>query len=73
MPLSSSSLRVGHCYATAGSEVRKIVEFDGGLVSYVLRGKLAFPTWDKQRWCSITRQAFAAEAVREVPCDWQPE
>jgi hypothetical protein len=43
MAVTSSSLRVGQCYVTALDEVRKIVELDGSLVSYVVRGKLAFP------------------------------
>jgi hypothetical protein len=48
------------------------VEFDGSLVSYVVRGKLAFPAWDKKMWRSATREAFAREVAREVPCDWRP-
>jgi hypothetical protein len=72
MAVTSGSLRVGHCYATALDEVRKIVEFDGSVVSYVVRGKLAFPTWDKKSWRSATCEAFAREVSREVPCDWRP-
>ena len=72
MAVTSNSLRVGRCYATPLNDVRQIVEFDGSLVSYVVRGKLAFPTWDKKMWRSATREAFAREVAREVPCDWRP-
>jgi len=72
MAVTSGSLTVGHCYVTPLDDVRKIVELDGSLVSYVVRGKLAFPAWDKQRWVSATKDAFAREVAREVPCDWRP-
>lgn len=68
----SNSLRVGQCYVTPLDEMRKIVELDRILVCYVVRGKLAFPAWDKQRWVSATKEAFAREVAREVPCDWRP-
>ena len=73
MAVTSSSLRVGHCYATPLDDVRQIVGFDDNLVSYVVRGKLAFPAWDKQKWISAPREVFAREVAREVPCDWRAE
>jgi hypothetical protein len=73
MPIPASSLPVGHCYATALDEVRKIVELDRNLLSYVVRGKLAFPAWDKKLWRSASREVFAREVTREVPCDWRPD
>ena len=72
MSTLTSSLRVGACYVTNENELRKIVQFDGGLVCYVVRGKLAYPSWDKQRWLLITTQAFAADVRREVSCDARP-
>ena len=72
MAITSSSLRVGHFYATPLDEVRQIVELDGSLVSYVVRGKFAFPAWDKKMWRSATRATFAQEVAREVPFDWRP-
>jgi hypothetical protein len=69
---SSSSLFVGRCYATAANEVRKIVEFDGSYVVYVVGRGGGFPSWDKRRWCSLMREAFAREITSEVPCDWHP-
>ena len=69
----ASSLRVGACYVTNENELRKIVQFEGGLVCYVVRGKMAYPSWDKERWHSITRQAFATEycaksLATRIPC-----
>jgi len=72
MSMLTSSLRVGACYVTNENELRKIVQFDGGLVCYVVRGKMAYPSWDKQRWHSINSNTFAANVLREVSCDAQP-
>ncbi len=71
MPINAGSIRLGHCYVTAGGEVRKVVEVHGDNVAYVVRGKLAFPTWDKGKWHSVPRGWFANQASQEVPCDWQ--
>ena len=65
-PLSSSSLRVGHRYATADGEVREIVSFDGGLVIYVVGRGGAFPVWDKMRWHLAIRPVFLSQIAREV-------
>jgi len=71
MPISAGSIRLGHCYVTAGNAVRKVIEIDRTAVTYVVRGKLAFPTWDRRLWHSTDREAFAREVAREVPCDWR--
>jgi hypothetical protein len=71
MPISAGSIRLGHCHATAANAVRKIIEIDGMAVTYVMRGKLAFPTWDRRLWHTTDREAFAREVVREVPCEWR--
>jgi hypothetical protein len=71
MPINAGSIRLGHCYATAGGEVRKVIEVQGEAVTYVVRGKLAFPTWDKEKWRTTARETFAHEVTREVPYDWQ--
>ena len=73
MPISAGSIRLGHCYVTAANAVRKIIEIDGMAVTYVVRGKLAFPTWDSRLWHTTNREVFAREVMREVPCDWQAE
>jgi hypothetical protein len=72
MPISPDSIRVGHCYATAVNDVRLVLEIAGEDVTYVLRGKLAFPSWDKATWRPTTKAAFAREVTGEVPCDWTP-
>lgn len=53
--------------------MRKILEIKGEQVTHVVRGKLAFPSWDQKLWHSTTRDAFAREMKAEVPCDWQAE
>ena len=73
MPIPLSSIRLGCCYATALDDVRKVIEISSRSVTYVARGKLAFPTWDKNQWRTTTKEAFAYEVVSEVPCDWQPK
>ena len=71
MPINADTIRRGHCYATAAGDVRKIIEVLPYFVIYVSRGKLAFPTWDKRKWRSVSPEVFAREVVHEVPCDWQ--
>ncbi len=73
MPINASSICQGRCYVTVAGEVRKVVEVHGNNVAYVVRGKLAFPTWDKKKWHSVPRDWFATQVSREVPCDWQRE
>jgi len=62
MPINAGSIRLGHCYATAGGDVRKAIEVQGDNITYVVRGKLAFPTWDKASWHSVPRDWFATQA-----------
>jgi hypothetical protein len=71
MTVESRSISVGKCYSTAKLEVRKVMEIDGQSLSYVVRGKMAFPSWDRQSWHSANRQTFAAEVDNEVPHDWK--
>jgi hypothetical protein len=63
MAVTSSSLRVGHCYVTPLDDVRQIVEFERNLVSYVVRGKLAFPAWDGKNG-SPPRGKYSLETSR---------
>ncbi len=72
MAISSGAIRLGHCYVTAEGDVHKILEIKGEQVTYVVRGKLAFPSWDQKLWRSTSRDTFAHEVKAEVPCDWQP-
>jgi hypothetical protein len=73
MALSSGSIRLGHCYTTWGGDVRKVIEIKGEIVTYVVRGKLAFPTWDQKLWRSTNRELFAEQVKGEVPCDSRAE
>ena len=72
MSITSRTLHLGACYITTENELRRIVEFDGNSLCYVVRGRMAYPSWDKQRWHSMTLQAFAAAVLREVSCDSRP-
>jgi len=71
MPVEASSLCVGRCYLTHAREVRKVLEIEGQKLTYVARGKLAFPTWDRDMRRATTPESFAKEVEREVPCDWR--
>jgi len=73
MPINAGSIRLGHCYATATNQIRKVLEVDGMAITYVVRvdGKLTFPTWDRRRRQTTKREDFAREVTREVPCDWE--
>jgi hypothetical protein len=75
MAIRSSALTVGRCYATSTNEVRRILQIDAMRVTYVLRGKMAFPAWDKESWLMATKESFALEVSEEVECDcgrWFP-
>ena len=72
MPIESGSIRVGRCYVTPNNDVRKVLEVSSAMVTYVVRGKMAFPSWDAKAWQSTNKQNFASEVSSEVPCDWQP-
>jgi hypothetical protein len=71
MPVSYGSIAIGKCFATATDDVRQVVGLDRGSVSYVLRGKLAFPAWDPSAWQITSQDAFAKEASAEVAADWR--
>jgi hypothetical protein len=64
-PISPSVLRTGHRYIAANGEVREIVGFEGGYITYVVGHRGLFPAWDKRRWQSKTRLQFASEVIRE--------
>ncbi len=70
MTVEAYSISVGRCYVTHTSEVRKVLEIDGQTLTYVARGKLAFPSWDREMRRSTTKETFARDVEREVPCDW---
>ena len=72
MPIDPRSIQPGHCYV-AGRVVFKVIDVQGEMITYVLRDKLEFPTEDRKKWRTVTRQTLALELAREVPCDWQPD
>jgi hypothetical protein len=73
MTVEANSICVGRCYVTHDSEVRKVLEIDGQKLTYVARGKLAFPAWDQEMRRLTTRETFARDVEREVPCDWHTQ
>jgi len=70
MPVEAKLIGVGRCYVTHTEEVRKVLEMDGQKLTYVARGKLAFPAWDHEMRRFTTSETFARDVEREVPCDW---
>lgn len=71
MPVSYSSIAIGKCFAMSNNDVRQVVGLNRGSVSYVLRGKLAFPSWDPAAWQITSQDAFAKEVIAEVAADWR--
>lgn len=69
MSVEANLISVGQCYLTHKREVRKVLEIEGDRVTYVVRGKLAFPAWDRELWRVTTTGTFAKDVEREVPCD----
>ena len=70
MMVDANSISLGRCYVTANREVRKVLELDGQKLTYVARGKMAFPAWDQEVQRHTTKDTFARDVEREVPCDW---
>ena len=72
MPIESGSILVGRCYVTPTNDVRRVLEVSSAMVTYVVRGKMAFTSWDKGSWQSTNKEKFVSEVSSEVRCDWQP-
>lgn len=74
MPVEPSAIGVGRCYVTHTGEVRKVLLIEGQKqLTYIARGKLAFPIWDAEARRITTREAFALEVEREVACEGQAQ
>jgi len=71
MPIDPKLIQLGHCYV-ADRVVYKVIDVQREMITYVIRDHLEFPTEDRKKWRSVTRQTFALVVAREVPCDWQP-
>ena len=70
MPVPASLIGIGRCYVAHRGEVLKVLEIEGQKLTYVARGKLAFPAWDQEMRRVTTKETFARDVEREVPCDW---
>ena len=73
MPINAGAIALGHCYVTAGGEVRKIVGANATIVTYVVRADLAFPTSDPEEWHYSNRDVFSQQVAHEVLGDWRHE
>lgn len=71
MPVSYAEIAIGKCFAMPNNDVRQVVGLDRGSVSYVVRGKLAFPSWDPAAWQITSQDVFAKEVSTEVAADWR--
>ena len=71
MPIDPKSIQPGHCYV-ADRVVYKVIDMQREMITYVIRDNLEFPTEDRKKWRTVTRQTLALVVAREVPCDWQP-
>ena len=71
MPVSYGSIVVGKCFATPNNDVWKVLRLDRESVTYVVRGKLAFPSWGSGAWQFIDRETFAKEVNAEVAAHWR--
>jgi hypothetical protein len=69
--METGSILVGRCYVTPANDVRRVLAVDGQSVTYVVRGKMAFPSWDPKARQSTNKQNFASEVSSEVSCDWR--
>jgi len=70
--IAADAIGAGRCYVTPNREVRKVLEIDGARLTYIVRGRLAFPAWDAELRRLTTTETFARDVEREVPCDWRP-
>ncbi len=71
MPIPPESIQVDHCYLTESGSVRKVTSIGSdGVVRYRQRvGAGPWSSGSRRR----RRHEFAAQALREVSCDWTPE
>jgi hypothetical protein len=71
MSVAYGEIAIGKCFAMPNNDVRQVVGLDRGTVSYVVRGKLAFPSWDPAAWQVTSQDVFAGEVTNEVTADWR--
>ena len=71
MPVDYADIAIGKCFSMPNNDVRQVIGLDRGSVSYVVRGKLAFPSWDPAARQITSQDAFAKEVSAEVAADWR--
>lgn len=80
MPVKPEEVVAGACFATAASQVRRIVEITAdGRVNYQARGRSfrhGENSWGpsgvtQDNWPN--REEFASQVERQVRCDWDPD
>lgn len=73
MTVPVSALKVGKCYLTRETRVRRVTEIHpNGEVRYKYR---SFPANPKKTWQAgaLPPDIFAEFVLREVPCNWTPD
>lgn len=71
MTVPPESIRPGKCYLTQAGHVRRVVRIKpNGRVQFMHRPADALKNW---KVGGDMRRSFAAEALREIPCDWTPD
>ena len=68
MGIPVTEIAVGKCYRTSLGQVRRVLQFSNGKVTYESRGENASSSWSEQN--SVMDGKFARDVEREVPCDF---
>ena len=72
MPIPPESIEIGKCCLTESGSIRRVTSTSSdGLVRY--RERSGAGPWQGTGTKKRKRDIFAAQALREVPCDWTPE
>jgi len=62
-------IAAGRCYLTALGQIRRVLRFGNGKVTYETRGRKATGgSWGEQN--TVLDGRFARDVEREVPCDF---
>ena len=69
MGISIGEISLNKCYLTALGQVRRVVKFGNGRVTYEARGKktVAGGSWSEQN--TVPDGKFARDVEREIPCE----
>lgn len=66
MTLSASDIKVGKCYITGRSKMRRVLEVSEFEVKYERIGRSEEEVGEP--WIAVSREKFAAEVDREIGC-----